>query len=240
MWNVNNVNISLVGNVSVVNIVCYHGAMPRTPKTPRRTPARPYHHGDLRHALLQEGARLVARYGVDALTLRAVSDRVGVSRSALYRHFADKQALLAGVAAEGFRTLRAALATAWETQGRGAAGFDALGEAYVRFALTHATYYRVMFGGVVAQGEIAGDVDGESTNAFQVLVEAIVDQQRAGLVRPDDPHALALFAWAVVHGVAMLALDGLIPGPLDPETLTAFASARLRTGIGVPRVPASA
>ena len=108
---------------------------PQPPRQPR--PARPvrrrpdrYHHGDLRRALLLEAVRTIQADGAAALTLRGVGDRLGVSRTALYRHFADKQALLGEVAAEGFRMLRAALREAWGRGGR--AGFDAMGVAYVQ------------------------------------------------------------------------------------------------------------
>ena len=98
-------------------------------RRPRRKRAGRYHHGDLRRALIDEALRIVDKLGPEALTLRGVGDALGVSRTALYRHFADKQALVAAVAREGFRTLRLALVEAWETQGRGWAGFEAMGEA---------------------------------------------------------------------------------------------------------------
>ena len=97
--------------------------MARSPR-PRaeKKPARPYHHGDLRRALLDEALRTIQTHGVQHLTLRTVGERLGVSRSALYRHFADKQSLLAAVGREGFRKLRQALADAWEGNRRGRLG----------------------------------------------------------------------------------------------------------------------
>src|SRR5262249_39138090 len=89
-------------------------------------PAKPYHHGDLRRALLDEAVRTIQTHGVEHLTLRTVGKRLGVSRSALYRHFADKQSLLATVGKEGFRKLRQAIADAWEGHGRGRLGFEAM------------------------------------------------------------------------------------------------------------------
>ena len=202
---------------------------PRPARPARRRPDR-YHHGDLRRALLLEAVRTIHTEGAAALTLRGVGDRLGVSRTALYRHFADKQALLDEVAAEGFRMLRVALQEAWGRGGR--AGFDAMGVAYVRFALTHPSHYRVIFGGVAANRESRPDPDGDdSTDAFQVLVDAIVAEQAAGRVRREDPQALALYIWAMVHGVAMLALDGLLPPPMTPDALARLAIARLHGGI---------
>ena len=207
-------------------------ARPSRPVRPvRRRPDR-YHHGDLRRALLLEAVRTIHAEGAAALTLRGVGDRLGVSRTALYRHFADKQALLDEVAAEGFRMLRAALHEAWGRGGR--AGFDAMGIAYVHFAVAHPSHYRVMFGGLAARHEARpADAEGagESADAFQVLVDAIVAEQAAGRVRREDPQALALYIWAMVHGVAMLALDGLLPPPTTPEILARLAIARLHGGI---------
>ena len=205
--------------------------MPRPrPSTSARKPAHRYHHGDLAHAMLQEAVRTIQKEGVDALTLRGVGERLGVSRTALYRHFADKQALLTAVAAEGFRTLRASLLEAWETGGHGRAGFDAMGVAYVRFAVTHPSHYRVMFGGAIRPVKGPRDSDDAGVNAFQVLVDAITEQQRTGLIRDDAPLQLARFIWAVVHGVAMLALDGMLSAA-EAGALAGFANERLRTGI---------
>src|SRR5829696_7890696 len=95
-----------------------------------RKPADRYHHGDLRRALVAEAARTIQDEGIEQLTLREVGHRLGVSRTALYRHFSDKQALLAAVGREGFVTLRAALTDAWQRNGRGRAGFEAMGIAY--------------------------------------------------------------------------------------------------------------
>ena len=172
--------------------------------------------------------------GVDTLTLRGVGARLGVSRTALYRHFSDKRALLAAVAAEGFATLRRELLAGWNDGAHGAEGLAAMGDAYVRFAVTHPSHYRVMFGGALDSRVVAPDVDGESTDAFGVLLDAITEQQRAGIVRPDDPLKLALFVWAEVHGIAMLALSGVLPTTTDAVALMDFANARLRTGIAAP------
>src|SRR5687767_3479304 len=122
---------------------------------PSRKRADRYHHGDLRRALLQAAVRTIRTHGVDGLTLRGVGSTLGVSRTALYRHFTDKAALLAAVAAEGFRMLREELARAWEESGRALTGFEAMGRAYVRFAVAHPSHYRVMFGADISSAENA-------------------------------------------------------------------------------------
>jgi AcrR family transcriptional regulator len=198
----------------------------------KRKPADQYHHGDLRRALLEEALRTIQTQGVEHLTLRTIGDRLGVSRTALYRHFADKQALLATVGREGFRTLRVALTEARERNGRGRAGFEAMAIAYVRFAVTHPSHYRVMFGRFVESAAKDAEFIAEATAAFQVLVDSVVEQQQAGIVRGDDPRVLARFIWSVVHGTAMLAIDGQLRGvDEEGEALTQYAIERIRTAI---------
>jgi AcrR family transcriptional regulator len=170
------------------------------PARPRRKSPGRYHHGDLRAALVDEALRTIQKHGPEQLTLRAVGAKLGVSRTALYRHFSDKQALLAAVGREGFRLLRLSLSTAWEQHGRGREGFEAMGFAYVRFAVAHPSHYRVMFGGFIESCAKDTGFIQEATGAFQVLVDALVAQQQAGIVRRDDPLLLARFIWAVVHG----------------------------------------
>jgi len=198
-----------------------------------RKPANQYHHGDLRRALLQAAVRTIQKQGVHALTLRAVGEELGVSRSALYRHFEDKAALLVAVAHEGFRLLRVELEGAWELGGKGRAGFEAMGEAYVRFAMAHPSHYRVMFGSGLERAGAHAELTEEGTRAFQALVHALVEQQREGLIRQDHPEQLAHFIWALVHGISMLAIDGALREGTDIDLLTRFALERARTGIAI-------
>jgi AcrR family transcriptional regulator len=203
----------------------------RLPKA-RRKRADRYHHGDLRRALVEEAARTIGVDGVAGLTLRGVGHALGVSRTALYRHFEDKSALLAAVAGEGFRTFRLALVDAWERAGGGARGFEAMGLAYVRFALTHSSHYRVMFGGLVDAGGKYPELSTEAAGAFEALVGALVSLQAEGIVRRDDPRALAQFVWAAVHGVAMLAIDGQLQHQERPaEDVARYAIERIRAAI---------
>lgn len=194
-------------------------------------PRRPYHHGNLRHALLDEAVATIRADGVEALTLRGIGARLGVSRTALYRHFADKRALLAAVATEGFRMLRQQLVAAWEAGGRGREGFEGMGMAYVRFAVANPAHYRVMFGGFIEDKGSDPELEVEAAAAFQALVDALVARQRDAAVRDEDVRQVAQFVWAVVHGVAMLAIDGYLRGPGGVDALAGYALERLRTGI---------
>ncbi len=193
---------------------------------------RPYHHGDLARALVDEAIRTIQRGGIQALTLRAVGERLGVSRTALYRHFPGKSALLAAVGREGFRTLRERLHDAWRRGGGGTSGFESMGVAYVKFAMEHPSHYRVMFGGQLA-GTAARDpeLEREGAAAFEALVDALVSLQQQGLIRLDPPLRLAQYIWANVHGIAMLAIDGQLREPA--QSVIDFANERIRTGIAL-------
>jgi AcrR family transcriptional regulator len=169
---------------------------------------RPYHHGNLRAALVEAALGLVTREGVDALTLRAAARRAGVSPAAPYRHFTDKRALLAAVAEEGFRLLAVALR---EAGGPGAGPlerFRGRGRAYVEFATRHPSHFRVMFGRELAERETFPGLREAAADAFAALVDGMAEAQRAGVVREGDPRALGLTAWSAMHGLSTLLLDG--------------------------------
>ncbi len=207
--------------------------MVRSQPRPRKKPSGRYHHGDLRHALLEQALKTIQNEGVERLTLRAVGDALGVSRTALYRHFSGKQSLLAAVGREGFRTFRLALLEAWDGAGGGRTGLEAMTVAYVRFAVAQPSHYRVMFGRFVESSAKDADFIKEATGAFKVLVDALVAQQRAGLVRNDDPLTMARFIWSIMHGIAMLVIDGQLRGVDERgEALNRYAAERIRAAIG--------
>ena len=160
-----------------------------------------YHHGSLRDALIAAGmTALEGSSGLD-LSLRELARTVGVSPTAVYRHFPNKDALLAAVAREGLEMLGAAQRKGYDAAGGGAAGFVETGRAYVRFALAHPALFRLVF----AHGEPVPD---KSDPASELLHDATVE-----LTGSDGPEAqrLALQAWSLGHGIAMLMLDKRIP-----------------------------
>lgn len=198
-----------------------------------RKPADQYHHGDLQRALLQAAVRTIQKQGVHALTLRAVGEELGVSRTALYRHFTDKAALLAAVAREGFRMLRIELEGAWQGGGKGQRGFEAMGEAYVRFAIAQPAHYRVIFGSGRECTAPDPELAAEGRRAFLALLNALIELQRDGLIRRDDAEQQAHFIWSLVHGISMLAIDGALREGTDIDLLTRFSLERARTGLAV-------
>lgn len=170
-------------------------------------PRRSYHHGDLERALLQASIRLIAQAGPEAFTLREVARIAGVSHNAPYRHFRDKESLLAAVAAEGFRHLARSLQE-HSAKRRGAwQRFVAAGEGYVAFALRWPQHFAIMFDAPPPR-EGHPDYDAAATQAFGVLLGHIVECQQEGSLPAGDAHRFALVAWSLVHGIAKLAGTG--------------------------------
>jgi AcrR family transcriptional regulator len=161
---------------------------------------RNYHHGDLRAALLGMAGKILEKEGLDVLKLREVARRAGVSHNAPYRHFPDRAALLAALAAEGFAMLGEAQRAA-----AAAGGLRGMGEAYVRFALEHPQRFRLMFGGQVqiarhpALREIATRVFGGLSGALAARMPGVQGAADASIA-----------AWALVHGLAHLLLGDRI------------------------------
>jgi len=142
-----------------------------------------YHHGDLRSALLGSASEILEEQGLGALSLREVARRAGVSHNAPYRHFPDRDSLLAALAAEGFQQFGDAL----EKRPR-----REMGEAYVEFALAHPQRFRLMFGGLPGLSD---------HRAYDALKKSFADLG-------DDAEYAAAAAWSLVHGLAHLLLDG--------------------------------
>ena len=152
-----------------------------------------YHHRDLRAALLETARTMLESEGPGALSLRELARRAGVSHNAPYRHFVDREALLAALAAEGFRLLGEAL---------DAASGRAMGEAYVRFALEHPQLFRLMFGGHLRFSRHRSLAEA-AAKPYEALLEAF-----RGGPQVADPEKAAAAAWSLVHGLAHLLLDG--------------------------------
>ncbi len=171
-----------------------------------------YHHGNLRAACLRAARELLEEDGSAGLSLRAVARRAGVSPTAPYRHYADRDALVSAVAAQGYRELAEALATAHPSPSR-PDDLAAVAVAYVRFALDHPALFRVMF------AEPCDPADEERAAATAVISEylrGIVHRAFPG----GDPDALSTTVWALVHGLAFLHLDGKLDTS-TPETVDA-------------------
>ena len=148
-----------------------------------------YHHGDLRGAVLEEAGKILEAEGLGALSLREVARRAGVSHNAPYRHFPDRDHLLAALVEEGFQMFADELAKRPRRE---------MGEAYVEFALAHPQRFRLMFGGTVK-------LENRDRRAYEALLQSFSDLG-------DDAQYAAAAAWSLVHGLAQLLLDGHFEG----------------------------
>ena len=187
-----------------------------------------YHHGALREALVEGAARLAAEKGAAAVSLRAVARRAGVSQAAPYHYFADKSALLAAVAEEGFRLFDASQAAAVLASTDPTERLCALGVSYVRFALDRPHYFKVMFRPHLVEVAKYPSLSEVSGRAFERLVETVRAARLAHGHDDEDPLAAATMVWAVPHGLATLYLDGPISKGTTPRALEALARAAAR------------
>lgn len=180
--------------------------------------AKPYHHGNLREALLEAAVRLIAEVGPTAFTLREVARRAGVSHNAPYRHFRDRDDLMAAVAAQGFRELTRAMIEAAAPRSDPLDRLKHAGLGYVTFALRRPEHFTVMFDAPVSKRKHA-DSAGAAEESFATLLGFVKGGQEAGRLPSGDLQEMALLAWTMVHGIAKLAITGRLPFRSNTEIL---------------------
>ena len=192
-----------------------------------RQKQKPYHHGDLRNALIQAGLELLAEGGVQELDLRKVARRAGVSHAAPYRHFADKQALIAAINEEGFHRLAERIqATLREVSDEPFEQLLGVALAYVRFAQEHPWLMREMFSGLTIEREAFASLHAASKTVYRLYIEVVRHGQERGKIVDGDPAALAGVLWSVLHGLAMLIIEQQMrpyaDGPEGTERVTRY------------------
>ena len=179
--------------------------------------ARPYHHGNLKQALLEAAVELIAETGPRGFTLREAARRAGVSHNAPYRHFRDRNDLLAAVATDGFDRLTRAMARSSPK----ASPLNRLrrgGLAYVDFALRWPQHFAAMFDAPWNQPDYP-ECAAAAQRCFQTLLGFVRDCQAAHQMPAGDPERLAYHAWSLVHGIAKLANAGQLPWRSKAEVL---------------------
>jgi AcrR family transcriptional regulator len=195
-----------------------------------------YHHGNLRAELLVQAHSLLREGGPDAVSLRQVAASAGVSRTAPYHHFRDKEALIAALVQRGFEELVADLRVPLEAQGDAALRFEQMGSAYVRFALREPHLYKLMFGPSVLDRERHPETACAADAAFQACAAMVAQGQATGEFNGTEPVPVALAAWSTVHGLASLLIDmgggdpaGPPEGPMAGRSVDQILEAVLRT-----------
>jgi len=174
--------------------------------SPKKSKA--YHHGDLRTALIEAALGLIKNGGVEALTLRAAARQAGVTHAAPYRHFEDKNALLAAVAQSGFEQMAEDIVSAQSKHDDTGEQMRATGVAYAEFAQHQPEHFALMFGRVFADRDDYPKLQEASEATFALLLNAIMRCQEDGILVDEDPKELALTAWSMTHGFASLIAEG--------------------------------
>jgi AcrR family transcriptional regulator len=191
---------------------------------------RPYHHGNLRAALLESAERTLSQQGAGELSLRELARQVGVSHAAPRRHFADKQALLDALAEDGFERLGESLRGAMTAAGE---GFDArllaFAHAYVRFATRHAALLELMFA-VKHRPGAADSLRRSADRAFEAPLALITEGQAKGEVVAGEPERVATVAWAALQGLAAMVNSRMLDHAVLDEVV-ADAVERLVLGL---------
>jgi AcrR family transcriptional regulator len=202
-----------------------------------RSGARGYHHGNLKEALVRAALELIAKKGAAGFTFAEAARWAGVSPAAPYRHFRDRDELLADVARRGFDQFETVLARAWDG-GRPEAfvAFDRVGKAYLQFARSEPAYYSAMFEAGIPL-DANPDLRAAGDRAFAVLKSA-TEHLIAAMPAKDRPPVLmmALHIWALSHGIASLFGRGDAASralPMSPEDLLEAAVLVYLQGLGV-------
>ncbi|MUL47690.1 TetR/AcrR family transcriptional regulator [Mycobacterium sp. CBMA293] len=172
-----------------------------------------YHHGDLKSVILAQAAALVAERGADGISLRELARVAGVSHAAPAHHFTDRRGLFTALATEGFTLLATALSGARPE-------FAHAARAYVQFALDHPGHYAVMF------DKMLYDATDPALRAAEVAAAAELTSGVATLSDPNaqaDPESAALAAWSLVHGFALLTLNGAVADAEPVDTAERIA-----------------
>jgi len=170
-----------------------------------------YHHGDLREALLQAAKALIAEAGIENLSLRKLAERAGVSRTAPYHHFSDKNDLLCAIAAQGFRRRHAETLVMFEDRALTARQkFEQYIFGYVRFAANNPEQYELMFGrSIWKQKKSTQELRDVAYPCFQHQVEMVSSWQNCGLLSGESALRTSQVIWGAVHGIAKLFIDGI-------------------------------
>lgn len=174
-----------------------------------------YQHGDLREALIDAGVKLLMEGGIDALSLRGAAQLAGVSHAAPYRHYRDKEALIAAIAERGFHLLTAKMRSQLEASGARKAGrkLVALGIGYVMFGMEHPAYLELIFGGVRSRTNMPPELIAAGQEAYLLLRDTVEAGIHSGELRKAEVDDVTLACWSIVHGLSMLLIHGAVPKP---------------------------
>lgn len=170
-----------------------------------------YHHGNLKEELLQTALEMIDTDGLESITLRDLTQRLGTSRTAVYRHFASKEALILGVIEKGYEHLSLLFTPIFQDRSHSVEErFETMGRAYLDFAIKHPNLYRLLFGDKFRQEreEICDYKDETQAAGLYALIGLLTEAQEEGIIAHENPMVQAAMVWASIHGLASLLIDG--------------------------------
>jgi len=197
---------------------------------------KPYHHGHLRQEILCAARQLLEENSIASLSLRAVAKKVGVSHTAPYRHFKDKESLLAGIAAVGFNELAVQMSEAVALHPNDPAGqLLEAGQRYMQLVMDNPQCVQLMFGNVLPCDDTYPDMMASGDFAFDGLKSIIEEGQSLNVFKTGDVELMALAAWASIHGLSLLFTGGHVEAAVstsaDIRSMTAAVTATLLEGL---------
>jgi AcrR family transcriptional regulator len=201
--NVDNVNIFSI----FLSVACYNTIMNN--ESAKKT--SPYHHGNLKESLVATALDIIDKDGLDAITLRDLTQRLGTSRTAVYRHFDSKEALILGVIEKGYENLDLMFTPIFQDRTQSVAErFKTMGRAYLDFAIEHPNLYRLLFGDKYHQEreKLCDYKDENQATGLYTLIGLLLEAQEEGIIASVNPMVQAAMVWASIHGLASLLIDG--------------------------------
>ena len=174
-------------------------------------PRKKYHHGDLKNALIKVGVEILSQEGIEGLSLRKVAQRAGVSHSAPYSHFADKQSLIAAISTEGFSQLYDELDAVISSHPNDPRRqLQEVAWAYVQFAIINTDTFKIMFSGILEKEKEYPAFVEISHKTFERVVDIVKACQSEGILKPTAPEMAAVAMWGQIHGIISLFLEGQV------------------------------
>jgi AcrR family transcriptional regulator len=170
-----------------------------------------YHHKNLKNELIDAGVELISKKGIDSLSLRSLAKQLGVSHTAIYRHFKNKESLVLQIIEHGYTLLHTSLEKAVKESDNIIEQFILSGRYYLKFAIDYPNYYNVMFGKYINKSDYSENLREKSMKPFNLIADIIYKAQQAGYIKKIDHRKAAFVVWSLVHGTANLIITQKIP-----------------------------
>lgn len=175
-------------------------------------PPKKYHHGDLRRQLIETALDIISTHGLEKVSMRGLGNQIGVSRTAPYRHFENKSALLSAIAEEGYKNLTLVLQkVSTRMADDSVTRLMNVGIAYVEFAVANPVHYRMMFGNEICEDCRTPELVSAAETAFNELLCAVNICQAEKKIKQFNPVIIANTLWSTAHGISSLLIDGQMP-----------------------------